>query len=231
MASELPVAQLKAQLFKALAHPVRIRALEQLVEGERSVGELAESIDTEISHLSQQLAVLRRAGVVDTRREGNTIFYSVSRCPDGWTAHDGAGDAGLQSSGIDSLAGPARGSERTASGNPVSGGFAPDAPCFGCSPVSADVLAAKRSPGRDLLAGLTVAIVALPLALAFGVASGLGAGAGHHHRGHRRRDRRRLRRQQPAGFRAHRRDDGRAAAGRARLRDGRGAAGRASWPG
>jgi ArsR family transcriptional regulator len=77
MASELPVAQLKAQLFKALAHPVRIRALEQLVEGERSVGELAESIDTEISHLSQQLAVLRRAGVVQTRREGNTIFYSV----------------------------------------------------------------------------------------------------------------------------------------------------------
>jgi DNA-binding transcriptional ArsR family regulator len=77
MASERPVAQLKAQLFKALAHPVRIRALEQLVQGERSVGELAESIDTEISHLSQQLAVLRRAGVVQTRREGNTIFYSV----------------------------------------------------------------------------------------------------------------------------------------------------------
>lgn len=77
MASELPVAQLKAQLFKALAHPVRIRALEQLVQGERSVGDLAERIHTEISHLSQQLAVLRRAGVVDTRREGNTIFYAV----------------------------------------------------------------------------------------------------------------------------------------------------------
>ncbi|MEO7007345.1 MAG: SulP family inorganic anion transporter [Terrimesophilobacter sp.] len=45
-------------------------------------------------------------------------------------------------------------------------------------PGKADVLAVKRSPGRDLLAGLTVAIVALPLALAFGVASGLGAGAG-----------------------------------------------------
>lgn len=77
MTSELPVAQLKAELFKALAHPVRVRALEQLVQGERSVGELAESIDTEVSHLSQQLAVLRRAGVVDTRRAGNTIFYSV----------------------------------------------------------------------------------------------------------------------------------------------------------
>jgi DNA-binding transcriptional ArsR family regulator len=77
MASERPVAQLKAQLFKALAHPVRIRALEQLVQGERSVGELAESIDTEISHLSQQLAVLRKAGVVETRRDGNTVYYSV----------------------------------------------------------------------------------------------------------------------------------------------------------
>jgi ArsR family transcriptional regulator len=77
MASELPVAQLKAQLFKALAHPVRIRALEQLVQGERSVGELAESIGTEISHLSQQLAVLRKAEVVETRRDGNTVFYSV----------------------------------------------------------------------------------------------------------------------------------------------------------
>ncbi|HUG49404.1 MAG TPA: SulP family inorganic anion transporter, partial [Terrimesophilobacter sp.] len=45
-------------------------------------------------------------------------------------------------------------------------------------PGKADLLAAKRSPGKDLLAGVTVAIVALPLALAFGVASGLGAGAG-----------------------------------------------------
>jgi SulP family sulfate permease len=45
-------------------------------------------------------------------------------------------------------------------------------------PGRADFVAAKRSPGRDLLAGVTVAIVALPLALAFGVASGLGAGAG-----------------------------------------------------
>ena len=75
--AELPVAQLKAELFKTLAHPVRVRALEQLIQGERSVGELAERIETEISHLSQQLAVLRRAGVVDTRRAGNTVYYSV----------------------------------------------------------------------------------------------------------------------------------------------------------
>ncbi|MBB5632169.1 ArsR family transcriptional regulator [Cryobacterium mesophilum] len=77
MTTELPVAALKADLFKALAHPVRVRALEQLVLGEVSVGELADRLDLEVTQLSQQLAVLRRANVVVTRRDGNTIFYSL----------------------------------------------------------------------------------------------------------------------------------------------------------
>jgi len=72
-----PIAQIKAELFRALAHPLRVRALELLVKGERSVGDLASALDVDLSHLSQQLAVLRRADVVETRREGNTIFYSV----------------------------------------------------------------------------------------------------------------------------------------------------------
>lgn len=76
-ASEPPVALLKAELFKALAHPVRVRALEQLLQGERSVGELAGAIEVEISHLSQQLGILRRADIVTTRREGNTVFYGI----------------------------------------------------------------------------------------------------------------------------------------------------------
>src|SRR5690554_6238214 len=75
--SPLPIAQIKAELFRALAHPLRVRALELLVQEERSVGELATALDIDISHLSQQLAVLRRAEVVATRREGNTIYYSV----------------------------------------------------------------------------------------------------------------------------------------------------------
>ncbi|GHD47762.1 ArsR family transcriptional regulator [Mycetocola manganoxydans] len=75
--SQLPVAELKAELFKALGHPVRIQVLEQLVSGERSVGSIAEALNSEVSNLSQQLAVLRRAGVVSTRREGNTIFYAL----------------------------------------------------------------------------------------------------------------------------------------------------------
>ena len=72
-----PIAQIKAELFRALAHPVRVRALELLVQDERSVGELATALDVDLSHLSQQLAVLRRADVVATRRDGNTIYYSV----------------------------------------------------------------------------------------------------------------------------------------------------------
>ena len=73
----VPAAQLKADLFKSLGHPLRVQVLEQLVAGERSVGSLAETLGCELSNLSQQLGVLRRAGVVVTRREGNSIFYTL----------------------------------------------------------------------------------------------------------------------------------------------------------
>jgi DNA-binding transcriptional ArsR family regulator len=72
-----PIAELKAELFKALAHPARIRILEVLAEGERSVGELQPLVGIESSHLSQQLAVLRRAGLVVSRKEGTSVFYAV----------------------------------------------------------------------------------------------------------------------------------------------------------
>ena len=72
-----PVFELKAELFKALAHPTRIRALEVLAEGERSVSDLAAEVEAELPHLSQQLAVLRRVGLVVTRKEGTTVFYAV----------------------------------------------------------------------------------------------------------------------------------------------------------
>ena len=74
---EPDVAARKAELFKALAHPVRVRVLEQLVAGERAVGDLALALAVEPSHLSQQLAVLRRAGVVSTRRTGSAVFYAL----------------------------------------------------------------------------------------------------------------------------------------------------------
>lgn len=82
MTTDIPIAALKAEFFKALAHPLRIRALETLTDSAHagknvSVGELAELLGVEITQVSQQLAVLRRANVVTTRREGNTVFYSV----------------------------------------------------------------------------------------------------------------------------------------------------------
>lgn len=73
----VPLSEVKAELFKALAHPARIRALEVLAEGERSVGELQPLVGIESSHLSQQLGVLRRAGLVTTRKEGSSVFYAV----------------------------------------------------------------------------------------------------------------------------------------------------------
>jgi ArsR family transcriptional regulator len=72
-----PIFHVKAEMFRALAHPARVRALEVLAESERSVGELAGEVGIEASHLSQQLAILRRAGLVSTRKEGSTVFYAI----------------------------------------------------------------------------------------------------------------------------------------------------------
>ena len=72
-----PLSEVKADLFKALAHPARVRALEVLVDGEYTVGELQPLVGIESSHLSQQLAVLRRAGLVATRKEGSSVYYAL----------------------------------------------------------------------------------------------------------------------------------------------------------
>lgn len=72
-----PLHQMKAEFFKTLSHPMRIRILELLSEREHSVGELLRELDVEASNLSQQLAVLRRAGLVATRKEGSTVHYSL----------------------------------------------------------------------------------------------------------------------------------------------------------
>jgi ArsR family transcriptional regulator len=67
----------KAELFKALGHPVRIRILELLREGEQSVSSLSESLEIEMSTVSQHLAILRGRGLVSGRKEGTTVFYTV----------------------------------------------------------------------------------------------------------------------------------------------------------
>ena len=72
-----PLSEIKAELFKALGHPARVRALEVLAEHELSVGELQPIVGIEASHLSQQLGVLRRAGLVTTRKEGASVIYAL----------------------------------------------------------------------------------------------------------------------------------------------------------
>lgn len=68
----------KAEFFKALAHPLRIRVLDLLRAGPTSVGELRDRLGVEQSTLSQQLAVLRASGFVVTHRTGTTVRYEVS---------------------------------------------------------------------------------------------------------------------------------------------------------
>jgi DNA-binding transcriptional ArsR family regulator len=73
-----PLYQAKAELFRTLGHPARIRVLELLAERDHAVHELLVEIEIEASNLSQQLAVLRRAGLVSQRRGGGEVVYSVS---------------------------------------------------------------------------------------------------------------------------------------------------------
>jgi DNA-binding transcriptional ArsR family regulator len=67
----------KAELFKALSHPIRIRILEMLRIGEMTVSELRERLDIEASSVSQQLGVLRARQLVVGRKEGTSVYYRV----------------------------------------------------------------------------------------------------------------------------------------------------------
>lgn len=69
--------QFKAEIFQALAHSTRIAILDQLREGELTVGTFVERLDLEQANLSQHLAVLRARQIVVTRKAGNQVFYSV----------------------------------------------------------------------------------------------------------------------------------------------------------
>jgi ArsR family transcriptional regulator len=67
----------KAEFFKALAHPIRIRILEILRSHARSVQELQVELDLDQSTVSQQLAILRAKNIVTARKEGTTVWYTV----------------------------------------------------------------------------------------------------------------------------------------------------------
>ena len=78
MTPGVPLYQAKADFFRTIGHPVRIRVLELLQDGPRPVHELLADIPVESSNLSHQLAVLRRAGLVVSSRDGSAVIYTLS---------------------------------------------------------------------------------------------------------------------------------------------------------
>jgi ArsR family transcriptional regulator len=72
-----PLRLFKAELFKALGHPVRLRIVDLLREGERSVSDLQASMELEGSAVSQHLMILRARQIVEPRRDGANVYYRV----------------------------------------------------------------------------------------------------------------------------------------------------------
>jgi len=69
--------KIKADFLKSLAHPLRLQIIEYLKDKEASVGEMVKAIGVEQSGLSKHLSILRLAGIVSSRQEKATVFYSV----------------------------------------------------------------------------------------------------------------------------------------------------------
>jgi DNA-binding transcriptional ArsR family regulator len=77
MPASSPLATFKAGFFKALGHPLRIRILELLVAGDRSVGEILEAVGTDQPTVSRHLAVLRAKDVVSANQVGTSVRYAL----------------------------------------------------------------------------------------------------------------------------------------------------------
>jgi ArsR family transcriptional regulator len=73
-----PIYRVKADLFRLLGHPARVRILELLRDGERTVGELQADLELESSGASQHLTAMRRQGVLENRRAGSNVYYRVT---------------------------------------------------------------------------------------------------------------------------------------------------------
>jgi DNA-binding transcriptional ArsR family regulator len=76
-ADQPPVFVMKAEFFRVLGHPARIRLLQLLREGERTVGSLQAALELDSGGTSQHLAALRRQGLVVSRRDGTNVYYRV----------------------------------------------------------------------------------------------------------------------------------------------------------
>jgi ArsR family transcriptional regulator len=76
-AGQSPIYALKADFFRVLGHPVRVRMLQVLRDGELSVGSLQDELELDSSSTSQHLAALRGQGLLESRKEGTSVFYRV----------------------------------------------------------------------------------------------------------------------------------------------------------
>lgn len=72
-----PIYALKAEFFRALGHPVRVRILQLLRDGEMTVGALQAELELDSSGTSQHLAALRKQGLVTSRKDGTSVHYAV----------------------------------------------------------------------------------------------------------------------------------------------------------
>ena len=72
-----PIHKIKADFFRTLGHPARVRVLELLKDGELTVGRLQAELEIDSSGASQHLAAMRRQGLLESRREGTSVFYRV----------------------------------------------------------------------------------------------------------------------------------------------------------
>lgn len=75
----IPAAESAADFMRSLSHPQRLLVLCALVDGEKSVGELRQQLDIDQVPMSQQLMRLRSDGLVEARREGTAVYYSIAK--------------------------------------------------------------------------------------------------------------------------------------------------------
>ena len=72
------VYRLQAEIAQALAHPLRLEILKRLEKGEVPFGKIQAQVNVSKANLSQHLAIMRRAGILIDRREGNTTYYRLA---------------------------------------------------------------------------------------------------------------------------------------------------------
>lgn len=72
-----PIYEAKAQIYKALAHPIRVQVVEMLAQGEKSVSEIVANVGAKEANLSRHLGVLKSAGIIKSRKDGLNVYYQL----------------------------------------------------------------------------------------------------------------------------------------------------------